>query len=112
MIGPDFMGLSLIPSRSTNLPFRENADRLPQPYPKTPHHPLSVPTQKLLIKNFTPIGDTGYIDVEFQEGFDQRTLSNYLLKWSDFRIRNAIVSYFRSAGGKQRKEHHTVDLYV
>jgi hypothetical protein len=112
MIGPNFMGLSLVPSRSSNLPFRENTDRLPQPYPKSSHNPLSAPTQNLLIKNLTPIGDTGYINVEIGEGFDQRALSNYLQKWSDFRIRNAIVSYFRSAAGKQRKELHAVDLYV
>jgi hypothetical protein len=106
------MELSLLPSRSSYLPYRENADRLLQPSLKAPHHPLSDPIQGLLIKNFTPIGNTGYVDVEFQEDFDQRALSKYLLKWSDFRIRNAIVSYFRSAGGKQQKDLHTVDIYV
>jgi hypothetical protein len=106
------MDLSLIPSRSTNLPFRESTDRLPQPSSRTFRHPETTLTQKLLIKNYTPIGDTLYIDVEFQEGFNQSDLSNYLLKWPDFRIRNAIGCYYKSAGGKQRKELHTVDLYV
>jgi hypothetical protein len=85
---------------------------LPQPSLRTFHPPLSAPAQKLLIKNYTPIGDTLYINVEFQEGFNQSDLSNYLLKWPDFRLRNAIGSYYKSAGGKQRKELHTVDLYV
>ena len=106
------MDFPLIPSRSSNLPFRESADRLPQPSSRTLHLPLSAPTQKLHIKNFKPIGDTLYIDVEFQEGLDQSELSNYLLKWPDFRLRNAFGCYYKSAGGKQRKDLHTVDLYI
>lgn len=106
------MELSLIPSRSSNLPYRENADRLPQPSPRAFHSPLSALAQKLLVKNYTPMGDSLYIDVEYQEGFTQSDLSNYLLKWPDFRLRNAIGSYYKSAGGKQQKELHTVDLYV
>ena len=105
------MDFPLIPSRSSHHPFREKTDLVPQPSPESSPNPQAPSTQALLIKGFSPIGNSRFIDVEFKEMADPIELSNRFLSWPDFRLRNAFSQYHNLSQRKQRKQH-TVDLYI
>jgi hypothetical protein len=105
------MDFPLIPSRSSHLPSREKPDLLPQPSPESSPVPQPASTQTLFIKGFSPIGNTLFIDVEFQEIADQLDLSNKFPHWPDFRLRNAFSQYHNLAKKKQPTQH-TIDLYA
>jgi hypothetical protein len=105
------MDFHLIPSRSPYLPFKEKPELLPQPSPESSPVPPPVSTQPLFIKGFSPIGNTLFIDVEFQEIGDPLDLSNQFPRWPDFRLRNAFSQYHNAAQKKQRN-YHTIDLYA
>ena len=105
------MDFPLIPSRSSHLPFREKTDLLPQPSPES-SPPLPVAsTQPIFIKGFSPIGNTLFIDVEFQEVVDQLDLPNQFPRWPDFRLRNAFSQYHNVAK-RNRRDQHTIVLYA
>jgi len=106
------MDFPLVPAVTlTTIPSRERAERVPQNNPETSPTPWAAPTQTLFIKNYKPVGDTVYIDVEFEEIFDQTNQSKRLLKWPQFRLRQAMNLYQKVAEGEQPKEH-IIDLYA
>ena len=105
------MNFPLIPSRSSQRPFREKTDLLPQPSPDLSPAVRTASTQALFIKGFSPIGNSLYIDVEFQEIADQWDLAKRFHHWPDFRMRNAFSQYHTAAQRKQRQQH-TVDLFA
>ena len=105
------MDFPLIPSRSSHHPFRERTDLVPLPSPESSPTRQAASTQALLIKGFSPNGNSPYIDVEFQEIGDQLDLSDRFLRWPDFRLRNAFSQYHNLAQKKQRKQY-TIDLYA
>src|SRR4030042_2312253 len=106
------MDFPLIPYGSLNTPPRERVERLPQFSPTLPPPPNTAPTQTLFIKDFTSIGNTIFVDVEFQEGFDPISPSANFPNWPDFRLRNAFNRYYQAAERDQQKTLPTVDLFV
>ena len=104
------MDFPLIPYGSLCNPLRERVERLPQVTPDVPLSPKTAPTQTLFIKDFTPIRNTNFIDVEFQEGFDNPSAN--LPNWPDFRLRNAFNRYYQATEREQQKTLSTVDLFV
>ena len=105
------MNFPLIPSGSSQRPFREKTDLLPQPSPESSPAARTASAPTLFIKGFSPLGNTRYIDVEFQEIADPLDLSNRFPHWPDFRLRNAFSQYYNLAQRKPQKQH-TIDLYV
>jgi hypothetical protein len=105
------MDFPLIPSRSSHLSFKEKTDLLPQPSPESSPVPQPASTQPLFIKGFPPIGNTLFIDVEFQEIGDPMDLSNRVPRWPDFRLRNAFSQY-HNAAQKKKRNYQTIDLYA
>jgi hypothetical protein len=105
------MDFPLIPSRSSHHPFREKTDLVPLPSPESSPPAKQVSAQPLYIKGFSPIGNTRYIDVEFQEISDPWDLADRFAHWPDFRFRNAFSQYHNTAG-KNRPNQHTIDLYA
>jgi hypothetical protein len=105
------MDFPLIPSRSSHLPFQEKKDLSPQSSPESPLVPQLASTHPILIKSFSPVRNTLFIDVEYQEIADQMDLSTRFPRWPDFKLRNAFSQYHNSAQKKQRKLH-TIDLYA
>jgi hypothetical protein len=105
------MDFPLIPSRSSNLPFREKTDLVPQPPPEASPAAQASAAQALLVKGYSPIGTSRFIDVEFQEIVDPFDLSNPITPWPDFRMRNAFKQYHILAQRKQRKQS-AIDLYA
>jgi hypothetical protein len=105
------MDFPLIPSRSSQRPFREKTDLLPQPSQESSPAVQTTSAQPIFIKRFFPLGNTPYIDVEVQEIGDQLDLSDRFPRWPDFRLRNAFSQYHNLA---QRKpdQTHTIDLYA
>lgn len=100
------MDFPLIPSRSSHLPFRGKTDLLPQPSPESSPVPQTASNPALFIKGFSPLGNTLFIDVEFQENLPDR-----IPNWPNYRLRNAFSQY-HSAGQKKQQKHHIIDLYV
>jgi len=76
-----------------------------------PLNPKNNPSQTIFIKRFRPVVKNDYIDVEFQEVFDQKTPSSNLPKGQTGLPRNAISFYYKAAQGN-RPDPHTIDLYV
>lgn len=105
------MDFPLIPSRSSHLPFRGKTDLLPQPSPESSPVPQTASNPALFIKGFSPIGNTHFIDVDFQEISHQLNLSKKDPGWPDFRLRNAFSQYY-NAGQKKQQKHHIIDLYI
>ncbi|MBI4763154.1 MAG: hypothetical protein HY787_00925 [Deltaproteobacteria bacterium] len=105
------MNFPLIPSRSSHLPFRGKTDLQPQPSPETSPVPQKVSPPTLFIKGFSPIGNTLFIDVEFQEIADRLDLPIGIPRWPDFRLRNAFNQY-HNAGQEKQRQQPIVDLYV
>jgi hypothetical protein len=105
------MDFPLIPSRSSHLPFQEKKDLSPQSSPESPLVPQLLATHPALIRSFSPMGNTLFIDVEFQEISDQLDLSTRFPRLPDFKLRSAFSKYQNAAQKKQRNLH-TIDLYV
>jgi hypothetical protein len=105
------MDFPLIPSRSSHLPFRGKTGLLPQPSPESSPVPQTASNPALFIKGFSPIGNTLFIDVEFQEITDRLDLPNRIPRWPDFRLRNAFNQY-HNAGREKQRQQHIIDLYV
>lgn len=105
------MNFPLIPSGSTQRHFREKTDLLPQTSQDRSPAAQTLLAQPPIIKSFSPIGNTGYIDVEFQEISDQLELSDRFRRCPDFRLRNAFSQYHYFARRKPR-QLHTIDLYA
>jgi hypothetical protein len=102
------MDFPLIPSRSSHLPFRGKTDLLPQPSPESLPVPQAASNPALLIKGFKSMGNTVFIDVEFQENLPDK-ISN----WPDYQLRNAFSQYHsHSISPKKQKTNHIIDLYV
>jgi hypothetical protein len=105
------MNFPLIPSGSSQRPFREKTDLLPQPSPESSPASQTASAQPVFIRGFSAIGNTRYIDVEFQEIADPLDLSDRFPRSPDFRFRNAFNQYHNLAQRKPQKQH-AIDLYV
>ena len=70
---------------------------VPEPLKRPPPNPFSS-------KGLFPLGNTGYIDVEFQEIADQLDLSDRFRRCPDFRLRNAFSQYHNLAQRRPRKQ--------
>ncbi|WP_461374662.1 hypothetical protein [Candidatus Aquicultor sp.] len=105
------MDFPLIPSRSSHHPFREKTDLVRQPSPESSPIAQAASAQALLIKGYSSVGNSRFIDVEFQEIVDQTDLSNQFPHPPDFRLKNAFSQYHNLARRKPQKQH-TIDLYA
>ena len=105
------MDFPLIPSRSSKFPFREKSDLLPPTTQELSPASRTLSARPLLVKDYSSLGTTRYIDVEYREITDQMDLAYKFLRWPDFRLRNAFTQYFYTAQKKPR-HLHTVDLYA
>jgi hypothetical protein len=101
------MDFPLIPSRSSQFPFREKSDFLPQTTQELSPAARTPSARPLLVKD-SSLGTTRYIDVEYREITDQM---DQFLRWPDFRLRNAFTQYYYTAQKKPR-HLHTVNLYA
>ncbi len=105
------MNFPLVPSRSSQRPFREKPDLGPQPSQETSPAAQTASAQALLIKGYSFFGNFRFIDVEFQEIVDQPDLSNQFPHPPDFRLKNAFSQYHNLARRKPQKQN-TIDLYA
>ena len=105
------MNFPLIPSGSSQRPFREKTDLLPQPSQERSPTAQTASAQPVFIKRSFPLGNTGYIDVEFQEIADPLDLSDRFRRCPDFRLRNAFSQYHNLARRRPQKQP-MVDLYA